>query len=136
MIRRPPRPTRTDTLVPYTTLFRSGRVERAPDRPADGAPAARPGAGRIARGAAHGIARNAGRTCGWGPFRRPGAGTLLRLVRSGERPVPNHEQPVYQRVSADVEPLRYSPEIGRAHVSTPVTNAHLVCRLLLEKHTT
>src|SRR3546814_20098627 len=28
MIRRPPRSTRTDTLVPYTTLFRSGRVER------------------------------------------------------------------------------------------------------------
>src|SRR3546814_1455693 len=31
-------------------------------------------------------------------------------------------------------------EIGRAHVCTPVTNAHLVCRLLLEKkkkqHTT
>src|SRR3546814_3597234 len=26
-----------------------------------------------------------------------------------------------------------SPEIGRAHVCTPVTNAHLVCRLLLEK---
>src|SRR3546814_7695590 len=25
------------------------------------------------------------------------------------------------------------PEIGRAHVCTPVTNAHLVCRLLLEK---
>src|SRR3546814_7349735 len=24
-------------------------------------------------------------------------------------------------------------EIGRAHVRTPVTNAHLVCRLLLEK---
>src|SRR3546814_8911497 len=26
-------------------------------------------------------------------------------------------------------------KIGRAHVSTPVTNAHLVCRLLLEKKT-
>src|SRR3546814_15771655 len=26
MIRRPPRSTRTDTLVPYTTLFRSGRL--------------------------------------------------------------------------------------------------------------
>src|SRR3546814_2938507 len=26
-------------------------------------------------------------------------------------------------------------EIGRAHVSTPVTNAHLVCRLLLDKKT-
>src|SRR3546814_11960363 len=29
MIRLPPRSTRTDTLVPYTTLFRSGR-ERMP----------------------------------------------------------------------------------------------------------
>src|SRR3546814_3544316 len=27
----------------------------------------------------------------------------------------------------------YKPEIGRAHVCTPVTNGHLVCRLLLEK---
>src|SRR3546814_5157083 len=27
-------------------------------------------------------------------------------------------------------------EIGRAHVRTPVTNAHLVCRLLLEKQKT
>src|SRR3546814_2837180 len=26
-------------------------------------------------------------------------------------------------------------KIGRAHVRTPVTNAHLVCRLLLEKNT-
>src|SRR3546814_8619156 len=25
------------------------------------------------------------------------------------------------------------PEIGRAHVCTPVTNAHLVCSLMLEK---
>src|SRR3546814_7062013 len=29
MIRRPPRSTRTDTLVPYTTLFRSKRVDWA-----------------------------------------------------------------------------------------------------------
>src|SRR3546814_6923473 len=28
MIRRPPRSTRTDTLFPYTTLFRSPRTER------------------------------------------------------------------------------------------------------------
>src|SRR3546814_8500332 len=27
MIRRPPRSTRTDTLFPYTTLFRSGPIE-------------------------------------------------------------------------------------------------------------
>src|SRR3546814_15879026 len=30
MIRRPPRSTRTDTLFPYTTLFRSTREERLP----------------------------------------------------------------------------------------------------------
>src|SRR3546814_8365730 len=30
MIRRPPRSTRTDTLVPYTTLFRSNACEPAP----------------------------------------------------------------------------------------------------------
>src|SRR3546814_4877567 len=29
MIRRPPRSTRTDALFPYTTLFRSGYIERA-----------------------------------------------------------------------------------------------------------
>src|SRR3546814_7944863 len=34
MIRRPPRSTRTDTLFPYTTLFRSRReIERHPDIP-------------------------------------------------------------------------------------------------------
>src|SRR3546814_1516328 len=31
MIRRPPRSTRTDTLFPYTTLFRSKIERRAPD---------------------------------------------------------------------------------------------------------
>src|SRR3546814_12091292 len=30
MIRRPPRSTRTDTLFPYTTLFRSSSRRRAP----------------------------------------------------------------------------------------------------------
>src|SRR3546814_6026137 len=32
MIRRPPRSTRTDTLFPYTTLFRSAIVESCPTR--------------------------------------------------------------------------------------------------------
>src|SRR3546814_15531861 len=31
MLRRPPRSTRTDTLFPYTTLFRSGRDDGAAD---------------------------------------------------------------------------------------------------------
>src|SRR3546814_7551476 len=33
MIRRPPRSTRTDTLFPYTTLFRSAFRGAAPGRP-------------------------------------------------------------------------------------------------------
>src|SRR3546814_1604847 len=33
MYRRPPRSTRTDTLFPYTTLFRSLRIEQAGDNP-------------------------------------------------------------------------------------------------------
>src|SRR3546814_11951279 len=46
MIRRPPRSTRTDTLFPYTTLFRSDRVDARvhPDlRAADPDPGIRPG---------------------------------------------------------------------------------------------
>src|SRR3546814_2954488 len=46
MRRRPPRSTRTDTLFPYTTLFRSAhqRPHRRPRSP--GAPGAAPRAGR------------------------------------------------------------------------------------------
>src|SRR3546814_16617865 len=54
MIRRPPRSTRTDTLFPYTTLFRSARAgarRRAPRR----RPLARLWAGhRLAEGGAAG----------------------------------------------------------------------------------
>src|SRR3546814_18589975 len=32
MIRRPPRSTRTDTLFPYTTLFRSGKLRSSVER--------------------------------------------------------------------------------------------------------
>src|SRR3546814_10664884 len=72
MIRRPPRSTRTDTLFPYTTLFRSA-----------------------------GIAQETGVFHG----------------RSADNHIRN----------AGIK------KIGRAHVGTPVTNAHLVCRLLLAK---
>src|SRR3546814_17384832 len=47
MIRRPPRSTRTDTLFPYTTLFRSGRPPRARARPP---PPLEPRLGRSPRG--------------------------------------------------------------------------------------
>src|SRR3546814_8709387 len=47
MIRRPPRSTRTDTLFPYTTLFRSFLTSKAP--PKTGAPATH--RGRLREGA-------------------------------------------------------------------------------------
>src|SRR3546814_6024480 len=50
MIRRPPRSTRTDTLFPYTTLFRSRRRLLRPPRPAARAVALRPGAGGVRAG--------------------------------------------------------------------------------------
>src|SRR3546814_2938086 len=39
-------------------------------------------------------------------------------------------------LSYEGQSLSLPNEIGRAHVCTPVTNAHLVCRLLLEKQKT
>src|SRR3546814_16266061 len=46
MIRRPPRSTRTDTLFPYTTLFRSRNAARQSDRPRADGEARRQGDGR------------------------------------------------------------------------------------------
>src|SRR3546814_9925930 len=56
MIRRPPRSTRTDTLFPYTTLFRSAgriiRIERPHACDCQGAPVA-PGASGRGRSEEH-----------------------------------------------------------------------------------
>src|SRR3546814_1312087 len=93
MIRRPPRSTRTDTLFPYTTLFRSvaqvrqqwGRVDILVNNVGIGGP----------------------------------AGSAVDLdLQEWDRALRINDT---------------SMKIGRAHVLTPVTNAHLVCRLLLEK---
>src|SRR3546814_2897532 len=88
MIRLPPISTRTDTLFPYTTLFRSRRVRAAEMAGLDRIPA------------------------------------VVRQLADRE-----------QLELALVENLQREDQIGRAHVCTPVTNAHLVCRLLLEKNT-
>src|SRR3546814_5818902 len=94
MIRPPPRSTRTDTLFPYTTCFRSVRRRQL-------------GAFRGGRFAARAIAA------------RPAGGVGIR-----------------RRTVVRTAGFRGGAKIGRAHVCTPVTNAHLVCRLLLEKKKT
>src|SRR3546814_10246100 len=65
MIRRPPRSTRTDTLFPYTTLFRS-RIHEPPPRPLQRTHPPRRNADRrrAARRAARGSARRSGRPSG------------------------------------------------------------------------
>src|SRR3546814_5949060 len=98
MIRRPPKSTRTDTLFPYTTLFRSCR-RRAGRRH-----------GREGRTVS--CARRQGVSAG---VRPTGVRRLLLGVSIA----------VAHRVSRSEE-----------HTSEPpVTNAHIVCRLLLEKKT-
>src|SRR3546814_8210010 len=107
MIRRPPRSTRTDTLFPYTTLSRS------PELIVDD------------------------------------GGDATLLIHKGvdmengdpwvDQPGANHEEQVIKNLLKRTRSDRpgfwktVAKEIGRAHVRTPVTNAHLVCRLLLAK---
>src|SRR3546814_7440894 len=95
MLLRPPRSTRTDTLFPYTTLFRSalhtGRRLRTASR----------------SGSFHRVSQ---------PYRQGGA------------PLPARDPYI-----SDVD--RRGIRIGdrKSTRLNPVTNAHLVCRLLLEK---
>src|SRR3546814_1377751 len=100
MIRRPPRSTRTDTLFPYTTLFRSTF-----------------GSFELMRGFDFLIA-------------------VIGLFGVGEILLTMEEGLAFKGKSAKIDlkiVLKTWAQIGRAHVWTPVTNAHLVCRLLLEK---
>src|SRR3546814_5675623 len=112
MIRRPPRSTRTDTLFPYTTLFRS----------VAGASIA---ADNMQAGTFRALLNNAVVGVSVGYEKK------LQLVGVGYRAAA-----AGRKVNLSVgfsPPIEYPvPEIGRAHVSTPVTNANLVCRLLLE----
>src|SRR3546814_9982154 len=102
MILRPPRSTRTDTLFPYTTRFRSPKA--ASPRPAGSAPRAR-------------------------QAKSSGAGQAPRPISASSAP----DDAVAVEVEIGELAIAHRMEIGRAHVCTPVTNAHLVCRLLLEK---
>src|SRR3546814_10725977 len=107
MIRRPPRSTRTCTPCPHTPLFRSTADTLA--------------AMRESR-------------------RRGYLGTLVicnspesSLVRESDLKLMTRAGPEIGVASTKAFTTQ---QIGRAHVCTPVTNAHLVCRLLLDKKNT
>src|SRR3546814_10544035 len=104
MIRRPPRSTRTDTLFPYTTLFRSGEGGVIGD------------AGLTHQGRVGGQALD--------PWL---GGHRLHAVEIGA---------VGEDLDLEVVDRCHrharSPRSEEHTSCTPVTNAHLVCRLMLE----
>src|SRR3546814_7511246 len=108
MIRRPPRSTRTDTLFPYTTLFRSGRGGLGP-RPA-GDDSAR------SRGSGHG--GSAGRAdlllCLQAARVADGGG--LGRQRAGQAPDPLPRPEAVSVASPHDAAGSCQGEIGRAHV--------------------
>src|SRR3546814_3076582 len=108
MVRRPPSSTRTDTLFPHTTLFRST-------------------SGNSDDLAITHLVRRTHQ-----PLDR--AGLLLECREFAQL---HEREPLDEAMphagGGLVAHARFGKEIGRAHVRTPVTNAQLVCRLLLEK---
>src|SRR3546814_9376778 len=109
MIRRPPRSTRTDTLFPYTTLFRSPRAGT-----------------RIAELERRARDRAAAQIASEHVERRP------PLERRNAAVAPAAADGDLVAVD-DAQETGAIGQIGRATVSTQVTNAQLGRRLLLEK---
>src|SRR3546814_9743458 len=107
MIRRPSRSHLTDTLFPYTTLCLSDVLLLVVDA----------GGVLIA-----GIADPA-------PDDRA-LRQILCMSHHGFKCASSQVRAIRHLSCSTYKPTR---QIGRAHVCTPVTNAHLVCRLLLDK---
>src|SRR3546814_4359599 len=107
-IRRPPRSTRPDNPFPYTTRFRA--LVDDEDRVANLVKVV-----RVVR---------------YRDDRSAHVGAPAKLLReSRAQPLVDPRRRLVEEEHA------WLAEIGRAHVCTPVTNAHLVCRLLPEKKT-
>src|SRR3546814_10744644 len=122
MIRLPPRSTRTDTLFPYTTLFRS-----SDDFIGYGVDADRIGVVLVYPDCLHPLQRTRDV--------RSGAKSLFdkNAAADGQHGLfPPLEGSGLISRTGGVQEQPVSRKIGRAHVCTPVTTAHLVCRLLLE----
>src|SRR3546814_8098742 len=149
MIRRPPRSTRTDTLSPYTTLFRS-RI----DSPGGSVLAAErirlalieakrrqipiiASMGSVAASGGYWVATSAD-TIFAELSTITGSIGVYAIVPSFQESLAkaglNADGVKSTPYSGEPDVLRgLSPERSEEHTSDPVTNAHLVCRLLLEK---
>src|SRR3546814_980713 len=112
MIRRPPRSTRTDTLFPYTTLFRSVTKAGLADYYAEVWPHIAP----YVTGRPLSLVRCPGGITEQCFFQKHAWKGLSKSIRQTPDPKSSSKE-----------------KIGREQVCTPVTNAHLVCRLRLEQ---
>src|SRR3546814_8585852 len=124
MIRRPPRSTRTDTLFPYTTLFRSPAVDRQPQRREDSAwPAARDGAAAPRR--RHGRERRSGP----GPY--PQSGDCVMKLGLFLMPLHDPDKPLAPFLDEDracvIEPdkLGYDEDIVGEHSTAKIGRDHV-----------
>src|SRR3546814_6744751 len=132
MIRRPPRSTRTDTLFPYTTLFRSVR-KRLPRSGCCSAENRTPAGAKRCRYTPR--PTPAGTVAGV-PERRKGPGSPRKTAHAFTGPVASRVVSAHQPVATPLErPCGRQPELGRAHVLTPVTHAPTIVRLLTETKT-
>src|SRR3546814_9499967 len=116
MIRRPPRSTRTDTLVPYTTLFRSAGTTPPTDQRLDtaaGAACVRRDAGRVTRCRAQPVQAGLGAQEFLPPDRGPG-GRMVPAAGAGGIRTPRRRRRAAHAGSAPG--VRGGPEIGSAHV--------------------
>src|SRR3546814_4823042 len=123
MIRRPPKSTRTDTLFPYTTLFRSESL-----------------AFHTQRLGLHGRVAGSHLTSMHSMDDYYVSKLIPLIAEAGLHVIPNPLINITLQGRHDGYPkrrgmTRVKEPIGRAHVCTPVTNAQLVCRPLLEKKT-
>src|SRR3546814_5638805 len=107
MIRRPPRSTRTDTLFPYTTLFRS---VHALDRPLVEIVGARVGETEGAVVAARD--GQPGRVAAEMPF----SGQIGAIARGAQDVADGDDAVVEHRVIARLADMLGRDQIGRAHV--------------------
>src|SRR3546814_9535800 len=117
MIRRPPRSTRTDTLFPYTTLFRSRRLDRGADEPVRAV-----GADQVRKGLFQHIVA---------PDERVviGVADLRRILRSEEH---TSELQSLMRISYAVFCLKKKKKI-KPHTTLRYNNTTTI-KLLLQSH--
>src|SRR3546814_21126861 len=104
MIRRPPRSTRTDTLFPYTTLFRSDDDAHGHRHQEGGVPA-EAGLEEASEGRGHGRRH---RHC-HGHQREDAGGTVPPVDVADERPAEHHAGATADRLQATADTSKHHP---------------------------